>query len=74
MRALSVTARDGHPIEMTWNRRTLLVDKIADHWRESGRWWEGEGLCEFFLVHTIRGMFVLRFDPKKDRWYAKPVR
>lgn len=73
MRAISVSTLGERPAQMTWNRRKLVVDEIIDHWRESGRWWEGEVLCEFFLVHTIRGMFLLCFNPQKSEWYAKPV-
>ena len=35
------------------------VEGIADRWRESGRWWQGEEPRDFFLVETSRGAFVI---------------
>ena len=39
------------------------VENIVDHWRETGRWWEGEGPRDFFLVETKRGVFIVSKGP-----------
>lgn len=35
------------------------VEHIVDHWRETGRWWEGESPRDFFLAETERGVFIV---------------
>ncbi len=42
-----------------WRR----VESIVDRWQETGRWWEGERVRDFFLVETTQGAFVVSQGP-----------
>jgi len=42
-----------------WRR----VEEVVDHWRETGRWWAGEGSRDFFLVETKQGAFIISKGP-----------
>ena len=73
MRPADVQVHDGFPAWITWRRRRLRVQDIADHWSELGRWWEHEGECEFFLAETEIGLMLLAWDILRQTWYAKRV-
>jgi len=47
------------PRQVLVEGRWWQVNSIVDHWRETGRWWAGESVREFFLVETEGGVLVL---------------
>jgi len=73
MRDTAVTVRDDLPFRFVWKGQQVSVLEIADAWRETGRWWNGEDVCEFFLIVAANGSFLLCRDLQTDLWYAKPV-
>ena len=73
MHEVSVTSREGLPTQLLWKKQRWNISEIADQWRETGRWWEGEAMCEFFLIVVVSGSFLLCRDLTTDAWYAKPV-
>jgi hypothetical protein len=73
MKATEVTLAQDEPAAVLWNRRSLRVLEISDHWSELGRWWEHESQCEFYLVETTLGLMLLAFDLSMKQWYAKRV-
>jgi hypothetical protein len=73
MREVSITARDGQPLAFLWKKQSMHIVEIADHWRETGRWWDDEDPFDFFLIVAASGSFLLCRDLKTDAWYAKPV-
>ncbi len=73
MRPATVTIKDGKPMFLFRKSQKLLIEEIADHWRETGRWWSNELPKDFFLVNTASGAFLLCRELKTDEWYVKPV-
>jgi hypothetical protein len=73
MHSVSVSAQDGQPLSFTYKRQQMQIVEIADHWRETGRWWDEEIPCDFYLVATPGGTFLLSRAIETDAWYAKPV-
>jgi hypothetical protein len=73
MRKIEVEEKDSRPASLIWNRVRQTVLRIADHWREHGRWWDGESCAEFFLVDIPQGRFLLRWDQSAGNWHGKPV-
>jgi len=47
-----VECQQGKPVTFGRGRDLFAVRRILDHWRETGRWWEGEGEKDFFLVEA----------------------
>jgi hypothetical protein len=68
-----VTLSGERPTAFAWKRRYLTVQAVTDHWIEQGRWWEGEGTQEFFLVFSEGGLFLLARLLQDGTWHAKPV-
>jgi len=73
MREVDVAVRDGRPLHFIHKQQKMIITEIADRWRETGRWWDGELLRDFFLVNTANGAFLLCRDSDTDYWYAKPI-
>jgi hypothetical protein len=73
MRAVTVAVRDGLPVSFLYKQQQVRIREIADAWRETGRWWDGEAMCEFFLVVAESGSFLLCRDLTAEEWYVKAV-
>ncbi len=57
---------DQNPVKGGKRPQHILVDggwrpieNVADHWRETGRWWAGETCRDFYLVETSHEALVV---------------
>jgi hypothetical protein len=73
MHPVMAAVRGGKPVQFVWKRQSIVIEIIADHWRETGRWWEDEPVCDFYLVSTPGGAFLLCSNLTATEWHAKPV-
>jgi hypothetical protein len=73
MHPVKVIVHHNHPFSLMWQQRKLAIEDITDHWREFGRWWDGETTCDYYLSATSRGMFLLCHNIQTDLWQAKHV-
>ncbi|MBE3598967.1 MAG: hypothetical protein IMX02_09310 [Limnochordaceae bacterium] len=51
-----------------WRGRTLAVRECLDEWRETGRWWAGEGEKHFVRVVTDLGIYELGYEFATGEW------
>ncbi|HID94672.1 MAG TPA: hypothetical protein EYP53_01255 [Candidatus Latescibacteria bacterium] len=68
-RPLAVKLRGALPLRIAMGGGWLRVKAIVEHWRETGRWWEGETEKEFYQVETERGEFILYQDRSNKNWF-----
>lgn len=59
---------DGKPVAFTWRLRTYCIVAYVDEWRDTGEWWQGESVKDFWRVRTAGGgLFDLYCEPP-DQW------
>jgi hypothetical protein len=63
-----VRTRGDLPRRVFFRKEWMVVERIMEHWRETGRWWENETERDFFLVQTAKGGFLLCRENSTDRW------
>lgn len=57
-----------------WNRRWYQVTGVADCWKETGRWWAGEGEKTFLRIQTSGGgVFEIYRDAASGEWYLYKI-
>lgn len=62
-------SRSGEPLRFTWEGRSWPVSRTTEVWKDTGRWWEGEGEKTFFRLETAGGRLVeLYRDHKSGMW------
>jgi len=67
-RQVLVRTRGDLPQRILFRREWMVVERILEHWRETGRWWENETERDFFLIQTVEGGFLLYRENSTDRW------
>ena len=72
-RPLWVKTKDGLPSQFSIGGRQIQIDSIADHWKEIGRWWEGDEEREFFRVETAGGGYILSLNIPTQRWFLYKI-
>ena len=73
MAHVAVAEKHDLPVQLKWKKSVIEITEIADAWKETGRWWAEETECNFYLVDTMQGLFLLCQNPNVNEWYAKPV-
>lgn len=72
-RPLWIKTKGGLPFRFSIGGRHLQVEQILDHWRETGRWWEGEEEREFFRVEAGEGGYIVYLNRATGRWFLYKV-
>ena len=67
-RQVFVRTREGFPRKILFRKEWMVVERIMEHWRETGRWWENEAERDFFLIQTTKGGFLLSRENATNRW------
>lgn len=66
--------RSGRPHRFAWSGRSFVVNRTTEVWKDTGRWWEGEGEKTFFRLETVGGQLVeLYRDHQSGVWFIYRV-
>ncbi len=49
-------------------RRLYLIEKIYEHWRETGQWWLGETELHVYQVIAESNLFEIHFKTDERNW------
>ncbi|NMB38957.1 MAG: hypothetical protein GX994_05210 [Firmicutes bacterium] len=49
-------------------QRPYIIEKIYEHWRETGQWWLGESELYVYQVIAENNLFELHYRLDKCRW------
>lgn len=73
-RRLGVKEKDGVPRAFRYRGRCWRVAEVLERWRDTGRWWAGEGPKLFFRVLSAEGgLWEIYFDLLERRWHLYRV-
>lgn len=70
---IKVSVRQGQPSQIRLNGKSYRVIAIADSWRETGYWWEGEEERDFYRVETSAGAYVIYQSRATSHWFLHKV-
>lgn len=66
----SVIMKNRLPYEFVWNRKSVQIARVLEHWRDVGEWWRNEPELWFWRVEgTDWGVYELAWDPVGNRWW-----
>ena len=54
-------------------RKSFRVNAILEHWREAGRWWEGETEKDFYLLAISKGQYIIYRDDMSKGWFLYKI-
>lgn len=71
---INVRLEQGQPAGFFWQSVSYKIVKVLDCWKDTGCWWEGEGIKIFYRVAVPDGgLFELYQDTQKDTWFMYKI-
>ncbi|MGI6548105.1 MAG: DUF6504 family protein [Bacillota bacterium] len=69
-----LTETGANPRSFRWHDRWHHIATVYESWRETGRWWCGEGERVFYRAETVAGgIYELYYDTGRCQWYLYRV-
>ncbi len=71
---IEVVSRGGRPVSFRWRGRRYAIRTILETWKDTGRWWEGEGTKVFLRAGGAGGaLWEIYFDTAGATWHLYKV-
>ena len=71
---IKVDLKGGRPCSFRWRGRHYPIRTILERWKDTGRWWEGEGTKVFLRAGGVHGaLWEIYFDTARSAWYLYRV-
>jgi len=71
---IEVDLSGGRPRSFRWRGKHYAIRTIMERWKDTGRWWEGEGTKVFLRAGGADGaIWEIYFDTARSTWHLYKV-